>query len=202
MSTREAIRSQKRVLTKENRSLERQIRNNKREEEKIQSEIKAAAKKGDMTTVKILAKQLVQFRKQEERMKKLGGNLKAMEFKVAQQGSQVTMTNTMKTMNQVLGGMNKQMDTKDLQNILRQYSKESDKMEMKEEMLDSALDDMFDDEDLEDEVDSAMQSVLDEIGLETKSKLGNINISKKSLEVEVSDEEDQDLMKRLSKLRG
>lgn len=70
----------KKELKSGQRDLDRESRRLEREEAKIITEIKAAAKKNDERTVRVLGKNLVQIRKQKDRLSTLKGNMKGMEY--------------------------------------------------------------------------------------------------------------------------
>lgn len=64
---KEELRDNERKLRKVTRDVERDRRGLEREEQKIQMEIKKAAKAGNKQACQVLAKQLVQLRKQKTR---------------------------------------------------------------------------------------------------------------------------------------
>ena len=63
----EQVREGERAIRKETRNVERDRRGLEREEKKLEMEIKKAAKAGNKQACTVLAKQLVQLRKQKTR---------------------------------------------------------------------------------------------------------------------------------------
>ena len=70
----------KKELKTGQRDLDREQRRLEREEQKIITEIKQAAKRNEEKTVRVLAKNLTQIRKQKERLMLMKGNMKGMEY--------------------------------------------------------------------------------------------------------------------------
>jgi hypothetical protein len=64
----EAMRESKRDIRKGQRDMERDIREMERQEKQLIIEIKALAKKGDNASAKIMTKQLLNVRKQKEKL--------------------------------------------------------------------------------------------------------------------------------------
>eukprot|EP00116_Pleurobrachia_bachei_P017099 sb/3477361/ len=75
------IRAQQRELTHAQRDIDRDQRALQRQEIQIQNDIKKAAKAGDRQTATILAKQLVNIRKQKARMMGMKGQIGAVKNK-------------------------------------------------------------------------------------------------------------------------
>jgi charged multivesicular body protein 2B len=68
LSSKEETRSIKRGISKNQRDLEREIHTLKQREKEIQTDIQKYLKKGDESNAKILAKQLIANRSQQEKM--------------------------------------------------------------------------------------------------------------------------------------
>jgi division protein CdvB (Snf7/Vps24/ESCRT-III family) len=160
---RQVIRENKRDLDKEGRGMDRERQNLQMQEKKIQAEIKQAIKRGDEGTARLLAKQIVGIRKQEQRLLGMKGNMQAMGHKQTAMGATVTMTNAMKTSANVMGKMNKQLDNAEVMKVMQEFSKQNEMMGMKEEMMDDTIDSIFDDD--ADEADEAVDQIYDELGL-------------------------------------
>uniref|UniRef100_A0A8B9GVG2 Charged multivesicular body protein 2b n=1 Tax=Astyanax mexicanus TaxID=7994 RepID=A0A8B9GVG2_ASTMX len=134
-------------LTKELRGTQRQITRDRaaleKQEKQLEMEIKKMAKSGNKDACKILAKQLVQLRKQKNR--------------------------TYATMQAV----NKKMDPQKTMQTMQNFQKETAKMEMTEEMMNDTLDDLFEDSGDEEESQDIVNQVLDEIGIEISGKMAH-----------------------------
>lgn len=64
-----------------------------------------------------------------------------------------------------MGAMNRQMNLPKIQQIMMQFERESELMDMKDEMMGDAIDDAFEEEEEEAESDEIVNKVLDEIGI-------------------------------------
>jgi charged multivesicular body protein 2B len=64
----EAMRESKRDIRRGQRDIERDVREMERQEKQLIIEIKALAKKGDNASAKIMTKQLLNVRKQKEKL--------------------------------------------------------------------------------------------------------------------------------------
>uniref|UniRef100_A0A8C0HC90 Charged multivesicular body protein 2B n=1 Tax=Chelonoidis abingdonii TaxID=106734 RepID=A0A8C0HC90_CHEAB len=128
------LRGTQRTITRDRAALEKQ-------EKQLELEIKKMAKTGNKEACKVLAKQLVQLRKQK--------------------------TRTYATMQSV----NKKMDPQKTLQTMQNFQKENMKMEMTEEMINDTLDDIFEGSDEEEESQDIVNQVLDEIGIEISGKM-------------------------------
>uniref|UniRef100_A0AAR2J3E6 Charged multivesicular body protein 2Ba n=1 Tax=Pygocentrus nattereri TaxID=42514 RepID=A0AAR2J3E6_PYGNA len=141
--------------TKELRGTQRQITRDRaaleKQEKQMEMEIKKMAKTGNREACKILAKQLVQLRKQKNR--------------------------TYATMQAV----NKKMDPKKTLQTMQDFQKENLKMEMTEDMINDTLDEIFDESGDEEECQDIVNQVLDEIGIEISGKMVKAPSAGKSL---------------------
>lgn len=113
--------------------------------------------------------------------------------------SQSALQQAMKTSANVMTRMNQQFDVQQTQSVMREFQKQTQAADMKEEMMDDVLDNVFDDD--EEEVDDAMNQVLDEIGINiSNTKVGTTQL--KTKEVVQEEEEDEDeLLTKLAALR-
>lgn len=71
----------------------------------------------------------------------------------------------MKGATKAMGSMNRQMNLPKIQQIMMEFERESEMMDMKDEMMSDAIDDAFDEEEDEDESEEIVNKVLDEIGI-------------------------------------
>lgn len=86
-------------------------------------------------------------------------------------GANVKLAGAMTTATQSLTAMNKVMQPEKLNATLQEFGKASAKMDMTEEMMNDALDDILNESGDEEEQDSIVQQVLDEIGIDISSKV-------------------------------
>eukprot|EP00057_Strongylocentrotus_purpuratus_P029834 XP_779982.3 PREDICTED: charged multivesicular body protein 2b [Strongylocentrotus purpuratus] len=155
-------------------------------------EIKKAAKQGNKQACAVLAKQLVNLRKQKVRLYGASATISSVNAQtksmVANKATAEAMGRTAKAM----GAMNKQMDPQKMMKTMQQFEVESAKMEMKEEMMDDVLDDVLGGSDEEEEQDAIINQVLDEIGIEVAGKLADAPGYKGALPSRASDSQAKD----------
>merc|ERR1711902_225288 len=80
---------------------------------------------------------------------------------------------TMGETSKVMGQMNKIVDPQKVAKTMHEFEMANAKMEMTEETMNDALDDILADSGDEDEEQSVINQVLDEIGIEITSKVSN-----------------------------
>jgi division protein CdvB (Snf7/Vps24/ESCRT-III family) len=204
-SIKEQTRENRRQINGNVRGLDREVDNLKRQEKLVQADIKKALKKGDEKTAKILAKQIVQMRKQQERLSSTKGNMQALSHKQTAMSATATVTQAMGTSANIMGKMNAQMDMQKMTSTMREFQKQNEMASMKEDMIDDVIDGMFDD-DLDDEVDDAVGQILDDIGIDLGNKLDNISTGRSKLATkgrsEQIDDDDAALEEMLAKLKN
>mmetsp|Transcript_14190 Transcript_14190/g.44676 ORF Transcript_14190/g.44676 Transcript_14190/m.44676 type:complete len:204 (-) Transcript_14190:99-710(-) len=160
LTPEEAIKKWKRELRKEERTLDRSIREIANQERKTEIEIKKLAKKKDMGSAKILAKELVRSRKARERLYKSKAQIHGVEMQLTQQGATLRLQKTMAKSAAVMTAMNSLVKLPQLNAQMMAMAREMEKAGLIDEMIGDTLDD---DEELSEEADVQMEMVLDEI---------------------------------------
>lgn len=89
------------VCRREQRALERQIRDNSRLEKVAQKQIKEAAKRNDMTSAKVLAKELIHTRKVTTRLYTNKAHMMSMKSQLTEQLGMVKVAGTLARSTQV-----------------------------------------------------------------------------------------------------
>jgi charged multivesicular body protein 2A len=160
----------------------------RREEQKAAVEMKRLAKQGQKGAVKQMARDVVRLRKSQERFLKLRSDVEslnsAMTNAAATQKLQLAMKNVSKTMALV----SNQIKLPELQESLRKYQMEAQKMEMNQEMMDDAMDNALEHDD--DEEDELVEKVLEEIGLDITGALVDAP-KKKITQQDAADEKEE-----------
>lgn len=162
------------------------------QEKKVIADIKKLAKDNQMDAVKIMAKDLVRTRRQSRKFMLMKANIqvrffflkvsiasnrnsfKAVSLKIQTLKSQNTMAQAMKGVSRAMANMNRQMNMPQIQQILHEFEKQSEIMDMKEEMINDAIDDAMEDEGDEEEGDAIVAQVLDELGLQLNDQLSGL----------------------------
>jgi charged multivesicular body protein 2A len=190
------------------RSIERSIRELDREREKMQmqekkliADMKRMAKQNQMEAVKIMAKDLVRTRRYVTKFYKMKAQLQAVSLRLTTLSSTQEMTNAMKGCARTMGLMNKQMNLPQMQKIMKDFSQQSEIMDMKEEMVGDMIDDTMGEEGDEEEEDGLVSQVLDEIGLDMSGTMGDVQKNKIGAKQAPEETEDDDLQARLENLR-
>ncbi|ERL91410.1 charged multivesicular body protein 2b-B [Dendroctonus ponderosae] len=191
------------ALRKVNRDLERDRLKLEREEKKLEQEIKKLAKAGDQEGCRILAKQLVQMRKQKTRSYAASSKVTGVQFQNKAMGANMKLAESMGVAGKTMADMNSLMKPEQLAATVNAFTKENMKMEMTDEMINDTLDDMLTESGDEEESDNIVTQVLDEIGIEMSGKMsgaplpetGKIGQKSKGLS-------DEDIEAQLAKLKG
>ncbi|NWH47624.1 CHM2B protein, partial [Fregata magnificens] len=156
------LRGTQRAITRDRAALEKQ-------EKQLELEIKKMAKTGNKEACKVLAKQLVQLRKQKNRTYAVSSKVTSMSTQTKVMNSQMKMAGAMSTTAKTMQAVNKKMDPQKTLQTMQNFQKENMKMEMTE--VNDTLDDIFDASDEEEESQDIVNQVLDEIGIEISGKM-------------------------------
>ncbi|MGH0126825.1 UNVERIFIED_CONTAM: hypothetical protein FKN15_035166 [Acipenser sinensis] len=168
------LRGTQRQITRDRAALEKQ-------EKQMELEIKKMAKTGNKEACIILAKQLVQLRKQKNRTYAVSSKVTSMSTQTKVMSSQMKMAGAMSTTAKTMQTVNKKMDPQKTLQTMQNFQKENMKMEMTEEMLNDTLDEIFNESGDEEESQDIVNQVLDEIGIEISGKMVNAPSASKNL---------------------
>ena len=155
--------------------MEREIRELDKQEKQVTMELKQRAKavSGGTkdTALNALAKQLVQVRKQREKLFAAKAHIGAVGMHATSMASQVAAASALGSVTEAMGVANQAMDVKATMKIMQEFSMENERLTVKQEMMDEALMDAFDNDEVEEEADLLTSQVLAELGVELDSKL-------------------------------
>ena len=194
------MREQDRQLKRTNRDMARDRAKIEQEEKKLEMEIKKAAKQGNKQACAILAKQLVNLRKQKTRSYAASSTITSVGVQTKAMHSNMKMANAMGKTAKTMANVNKQMDPQKLSKTIQQFERENAKMEMSEEMINDTMDTVLNESGDEEEQDSIINQVLGEIGIEMSGKLSGVAVPKQAVGGESSKEFD-DIEAKLNALR-
>ncbi|PAA60825.1 hypothetical protein BOX15_Mlig027364g1, partial [Macrostomum lignano] len=170
----EMLRQNQRALNRAMRDLDREKNRMEQQEKKVIADIKKLAKQGQMDAVKIMAKDLVRTRNYVKKFILMRANIQAISLKIQTLRSTNQMAQAMKGVTKTMQRMNKTMNLPQLQQIMAQFEKESEIMDMKEEMMSDAIDDAIGGDEDEEETEAVVTKVLDELGIELTGELAGI----------------------------
>ncbi|XP_068185362.1 charged multivesicular body protein 2Ba [Antennarius striatus] len=180
-TTEELIRDQGREMRSTQRNISRDRAALEKQEKQLEAEIKKMAKSGNKDACKILAKQLVQLRKQKTRTYAVSSKVFSMSAQTKVMNSQVKMAGAMASTTKTMQSVNKKMDPQKTLKTMKEFQQENMKMDMNEEMINDTLDDIFDESGDEEESQDIVNQVLDEIGIEISGKMGKAPAAGKNL---------------------
>ncbi|KAG8344745.1 putative Snf7 [Trypanosoma vivax] len=199
----EAMRKYKRGLDRTVRDLDRERTKLQQQEKRIVSEMKQMAKRDQIDSVRIFARDLVRTRKYQEKMFRMRTQIQGVSLRIQTMQSTAQMAGAMKGVARAMSRMNSHMNIPEMQRVMMEFEKQNELMNMKEEVMDEIIDDVMDEEgDEEGETELEIRKVMDEAGLEFRSKVG---VSTSSLPVRGKEEEEVDekeLDARLAALRS
>lgn len=197
---KEQQRENDKSLRKATRDIDRERRKLDDEEKKLQQEIKKNAAQGNNDVCRILAKQLIEIRKQKARTFAANSKITSIGYQNKTIGTNVALSNAMSTTAKTMAEMNKIMKPEAIAANLRDFQQANMKMEMTDEMINDTLDDMLEDSDDEEETNAVVNKVLDEIGIEISGQMSKIPSSAVGgLE---DSRTDKDIAAQLAKLRS
>merc|ERR1719244_2548902 len=170
------------------------------------------AKLGQMDAVKVMAKDLVRTRRYVKKFIMMRAQIQAVSLKITTLKSQNSMAQAMKGVTRAMMSMNKQLKLPQIQQIMQEFEKQTEIMDMKEEMMNDVIDDAMGDDDEEEESDAIVNQVLDELGLQLTDQLTAVPVAggsiaapgakgKVPVAAAVEADADADLQARLDNLR-
>lgn len=160
----------KRMISKAIRELDREKRQLEMNEKKLISDIKTMAKKGQMNSVKIMAKDLVRTRKYQSKFLEMKAHLQGVSLQLQTMKSTEAMCRAMKGVTKVMVNMNNKIKMPQMNQIMQEFMKENQQMEMTQEMMGEAMEEAMEDDEADEE--QIVAQVLDEIGVELSETLG------------------------------
>lgn len=162
---KEVMRENKRMITRAVRELDREKVALEREEKRLTMEIKKAAKDQQMSSVKIMAKDLVRTRQYITKFIEMRSHLQGCGLKLQTVKSHQAMAEAMSSTAKAMAKMNKAVNVPAINKMMAEFERENAKTEMMQEIMGDAIDDALDDGENEDEEDRIVSQVLDEIGI-------------------------------------
>ncbi|CAD5119821.1 DgyrCDS8404 [Dimorphilus gyrociliatus] len=160
--TKEKVREWTAKVRQEGRQLERQIRGIEREKQKVELAIKSAAKKKDIDSIKILAREIVQSKKAISKIYAAKAHLTTIENGMNAQLATIRTAGCIQRSTEVMSSMQRLVKVPEIQNTMRELSKEMTRAGIIEEMIEDTFEDI-DQEDMEDEVEKEVEAVVNEI---------------------------------------
>ncbi|CAK9787235.1 unnamed protein product [Cutaneotrichosporon oleaginosum] len=190
----ERVREWRRKLRQNQREVDREIANHRlhqldRATLKSRTELKTLAKKNDVKSARILAKEIVRANKQRDRLHSTKARINSVDMQLQHQLAMVKVTGAFQKSTEIMKATNQLVKLPQLSATMREMS-----MEMMKEMMEETMDGL-DDEELEEEADEEVEKVLFEL---TDGKLGQAGRVGAELpaEEEVENEAEMERMRR------
>jgi len=174
LTLEEQQKENKQMMRKAIRELNREKNGLERQEKKTVADIKIAAKKGNMSSVKIMAKDLVRNRKYQTKFMEMASQLQGVQLKMRTMQSSQQMAAAMKGVSHAMAMTTKNLDMPELNKIMQEFQRETEKMDIMDEMIGDSMDV----QDMEDEeaTEELVSKVLDEIGVELGAALASSSV--------------------------
>ncbi|KAI7862759.1 Snf7 family, partial [Spinellus fusiger] len=144
------------------RAIQRQIQAIDTEELKVKKSIKQAAKKGDIKSCKMLAKEVVRSQKHKSRLYTSKAQLNSVVLQLEHQLATLKVAGSLQKSGQVMKLVNQLVRMPEIAQSMQQMSMEMTKAGIMEEMIGDTMD-MMEDEDLEEEAEEQINSILFQI---------------------------------------
>lgn len=165
LTPQEQMKEYKREIDRACRELDRARRKCEMDNNKIATEMKAAAAKNQMGPVKSLAMTFARTKKQIQKFHQLRAHLQGVGSQLQTMKGVDAMANAMKNTASVMKSMSQRLNMPQLTAVMRTFAVESDRMEGIQEFMGDQLDSVLDDDEVEEEADSIVSQVMAELSI-------------------------------------
>lgn len=172
------------------------------EEKKLEAEIKKLAAAGNKEGCAVLAKQLIQMRKQKTRSYAANSKISSIGFQNKAMTANMALTDAVASTSKTMANMNKILNPEGISKDMRAFQQANMKMEMTDEMINDTMDDILDGSDDEEESNRIVNSVLDEIGIEVSNKISEAPSAISGTVGKDTVRSEKDIADQLAKLRS
>ena len=155
--------------------------------EEIKDQAKECQREGKKAECMTLAKQMVRYRSACAKMTKMIARMEEMQINIDILKSTQVMQKSLIQVTKAMIKINTQVSVKGMTELIKQFEKQSDAMQIKQEQMDDTMDNAMSEFDDDIEEKELMKQIMDEIGMEmdlpdaTGSKDNNNNISNDEL---------------------
>lgn len=167
---KEEVKNTKRSVDRAQREIGRDANELEREEKLRLIKLKDAAKRQNQAEMKILAKQIVQIRKQREKISSMGARMGTIKTQAVVMGAQHAMGQTMAQTTKTMRAINKSMNAEKVHESMIQFQTQANQMGVTEEMMEDMMD-SFEENGTEEEADAMTAQVLEELGVQATAGL-------------------------------
>ena len=167
---KEQARQHKRTLQRAIRQIERERTKLQNQEAKTLKQIKDLAVKNQHGPAKLMSKDLVRSRAQVNMYYTMASQMKVIETQLAAAGMNAQMMESLKGVNQVMAQVNGSMNVQQMNQVMRDFAKETEKMNMQQEMMQDNFE-MLEDPDQENQAEEVYSQILGEIGMQLNGEM-------------------------------
>ncbi|TRY50367.1 Snf7 [Cryptosporidium tyzzeri] len=137
---KDEVNKNKRAVSKAIREVDREIQKLEQEEAKLMRELRIAVEKGYTESAKIFSRDILKLRKQMERLSLARSQLMGAELRLTSVKSQLQVNSAISDLNSIMGRVNDSTEISRIQGILKNFARESDKMDVKGEIINDSID--------------------------------------------------------------
>ncbi|KAE9410603.1 vacuolar sorting protein VPS24 [Gymnopus androsaceus JB14] len=198
----EKARAWQHKLRSESRKLDRDMRQLEVETRKARNTVKQLAKKGDIKSARILAKEVVRSERQKDRLSVSKARLGSIEIQLKQQLGMAKVTGSLQKSTEIMKMSNSLIKLPQISQAMREMSMEMTKAGILEEMMDDTIA-MDDDDELEEEADEEVDKVLFQLTDGKLGQAGSVSTELPAVDQSLGDEEtERNLEKYRQQLNG
>ncbi|VEU24000.1 DEKNAAC105234 [Brettanomyces naardenensis] len=188
---REQYRKCQSTIRRNKRQMDRQIQDLQKLEKKTKSLIKQAAKKGDLKSAKLYAREYRNVGKTQQRMYLSRATLDSISMKLEEQQQLIKIKGSMQKSTAIMKDMNTLVRLPEMSRTVQEMTKELTKSGVIDEMVDDIIDENGWQEEDEDEEEQITQ-ILDEVLHEEGSTVSNMPEAKVAVEESGEKEEEEE----------
>lgn len=156
-----------RSINREIRKIDRDIDGMTRNEKSTVTEIKKLAAKGEVASVKILAKELVFLRKSRDRLLLSKTQMKSVSNQLTQQAAMAKLTNAFQSSAEVMKSMNAIVNVPEMHEIMMKMGREMENMGLIEKIMADGVDDALGNSlDMEEQTEQEINKLMEELAID------------------------------------
>ena len=166
---KEQIKEQKRSVERSKRALEREAKKLERDRKKMLAQIKKLAEKGQTTGAKMMAKDIVRAKNQQQKLEQFVGQLNAVSLRIGSCASLNELGEAMTNCANAMTLVSSKLDAKKMAHMAKEMAKQDMMLEMKSDMMSEVLEAL--DDTNEEESEELYNQVLQEAGVNLAQQL-------------------------------
>lgn len=169
----EDLRHNKLDIQRSIRELDRERARLETEEKRMLVDLRAHARRGETTSAQMLVKDYVRLKQQRAKFLEMRSRLQTVLLKLQTIKSSRAMSQSIQGVANVITRLNSTVEVPKMEEIMRSFAKENDKLNLTEDMLALAMDDVDSSESLAEEEGEVLASVMAEAGLHFEAELSH-----------------------------